>query len=130
MQAVALSDFEALARRVGQLEAQLLAVLPGRPLQCVPAIPEIVRVVCSVFGVSVHDIYSDRRPKKLADPRCAIALLAREMTPHSYPQIGTVMRRDHSTVMWSVQRAHALMLTDPAFMACVQAARAMLGQRA
>ncbi|MCW2405055.1 chromosomal replication initiation ATPase DnaA [Sphingobium sp. B1D7B] len=55
--------------------------------------------------------------------RIAAYRLIREELKYSYPRIGRIMRRDHSTVMSGIRRANELLATDPNFAAAYERAR-------
>lgn len=63
-------------------------------------IPLIKNTVCSYFGITIQEIDSSKRTKKLAYPRQIAMYLCREMTDESYPKIGSSFgNKDHSTVL-------------------------------
>lgn len=53
----------------------------------------------AIMGVSVESILSKDRHRKIAHARQAVAYTLRLVKGTSYPQIGRVLKRDHSTVM-------------------------------
>jgi chromosomal replication initiator protein len=67
--------------------------------------PDILRVTAKHFGVEVDDLRSKGRRQELVQARQVAMFLIREMTSHSYPEIGQFFGgRDHSTVMYAVQK--------------------------
>ena len=63
-------------------------------------IPLIKDTVCTYFGITIQEIDSAKRTKKLAHPRQIAMYLCREMTDESFPKIGTSFgNKDHSTVL-------------------------------
>ncbi|MFU8887271.1 MAG: chromosomal replication initiator protein DnaA [Trueperaceae bacterium] len=67
--------------------------------------PDILRVTAQHFGVAVDDLCSKGRRQELVQARQVAMFLIREMTSHSYPEIGQFFGgRDHSTVMYAVQK--------------------------
>jgi chromosomal replication initiation ATPase DnaA len=74
---------------------------------------ELARHVCDAYGVTTADLVSERLTGEIVRARLCLYWLARRHTLHSYPAIGRVLRRDHSTVL-SGQRKHAArMQSDP-----------------
>lgn len=67
------------------------------------------------FGVTVSDIYSDRRGGGLPPARWAVMWAARKGTHYSLPRIGLALNRDHTTVMHGLSRAAELMASDESY---------------
>jgi chromosomal replication initiator protein len=67
--------------------------------------PDILRVTAQHFGLQTDDLRSKGRRQELVVARQVAMYLIREMTSHSYPEIGQFFGgRDHSTVMYAVQK--------------------------
>lgn len=73
---------------------------------------EITEACCRSFDVSRQAVRSRRKDRRLAHCRFAIWMIARERTFLSYPQIGRLSRRDHSTVVHGIQQAKELLKTS------------------
>jgi chromosomal replication initiator protein len=79
-----------------------------------PAMEDIVRVVTEHFGVKVTDLQSRKRTSAVAYPRQIAMYLARRITRHSLEEIGGYFGgRDHSTVLYGVDKITALAGKDP-----------------
>lgn len=79
----------------------------GNP-QIKPKLAEVIRVVASAHGISVEEIKSACRERRLSWPRQLAAYLCREMTDHSYPEIGRAFGdRDHTTILFSYRKISA-----------------------
>ena len=66
---------------------------------------DILRLTAKVFEVAPDDVKGKGRRQELVVPRQVAMYLIRELTPHSYPEIGQFFSgRDHSTVMYAVQK--------------------------
>jgi chromosomal replication initiator protein len=77
--------------------------------------PEILRVTAEQFRVAVNDLRSKGRRQELVLARQVAMYLIREMTDHSFPEIGQFFGgRDHTTVMYAVQKVAELLPNDPA----------------
>ena len=76
--------------------------------------PDILRVTAQHFSLEPEDLRSKGRRQELVVARQVAMYLIREMTSHSYPEIGQFFGgRDHSTVMYAVQKmADQLRLDD------------------
>jgi hypothetical protein len=80
-----------------------------------PSILQIQKVVAAHFKVTVTDIMSRRRTADIVLPRQIAVYLCKEMTLHSYPQIGRRFGgKDHTTVLHSVQKMERLCLEESA----------------
>ena len=67
--------------------------------------PDILRITAQQYGLSPDDLRSKGRRQELVLARQVAMYLVREMTSHSYPEIGQFFGgRDHSTVMYAVQK--------------------------
>jgi len=66
---------------------------------------DILRKTADHFAVSPDDVRGKGRRQELVVPRQIAMYLIRELTTHSYPEIGQYFSgRDHSTVMYAVQK--------------------------
>ena len=80
-----------------------------------PSTEAIQSHVAEHFGVSVGALTSDRRQRRIAWPRHVAMYLCRRHTPLSLPRIGRAFRkRDHTTVMYAVDKVEAAMERYPA----------------
>ena len=67
--------------------------------------PDILRVTAQHYGLDPEDLRSKGRRHELVIARQVAMYLIRELTPHSFPEIGQFFGgRDHSTVMYAVQK--------------------------
>ena len=88
-----------------------VADLPRRP----PSMNEIMRAVAVEYRVTVIDIVSARRAKKVVLPRHIAMLLARRLTHLSMPQIGRHLgNRDHTTILHGVRSIEQKLASDTA----------------
>ena len=60
---------------------------------------ELVRIVAREYGVSYENLYGRSRIKSLAIPRLVAMYLCRDVLHLSYPDIGRIFGRDHSSVI-------------------------------
>ncbi len=63
-----------------------------------------VAAVCRVYRVSVAEVMSPGRKVPAVLARQAVMWMLRFSRGMSYPQIGALMGRDHSTVFWGIGR--------------------------
>jgi chromosomal replication initiation ATPase DnaA len=59
----------------------------------------IEEIVTKLTGYNIREIRRDGRKRNMAEVRQLFVLLAREHTTCSYPKLGMVLNRDHSTIM-------------------------------
>lgn len=64
-----------------------------------PSLNAILAAVSEVTGVSIGDLSGLNTHRRAVDARFAFYLLARQLTAKSYPQIGRVCHRHHSTII-------------------------------
>jgi len=80
------------------------------------AIEDIQRRVAEVFTVRPQDLRAKTRIKAVAFPRQVAMYLTRQLTSHSYADIGRGFGgKDHTTVLYAVQKIEALLQEDPKF---------------
>lgn len=100
----ALHNLRNLHRASGQPVSLALArqVVSEIERDCVRVVrlPDIERVVCETFGVSVEELRSARRTRVVSEPRMLAMYLARRHTRAAYAEIGAYFGgRNHATVM-------------------------------
>ena len=80
------------------------------------AIEDIQRRVAEVFTVRPQDLRAKTRIKAVAFPRQVAMYLTRQLTSDSYADIGRGFGgKDHTTVLYAVQKIEALLQEDPKF---------------
>ncbi|MDD4180661.1 MAG: chromosomal replication initiator protein DnaA [Victivallaceae bacterium] len=75
-------------------------------------IDAIQKAVSDHFELSRNDILSSQRPKNMVEPRMLAMYLCRELTNHSFPEIGQAFHKNHATVMNAVKKIPGLCLKD------------------
>ena len=81
-----------------------------------PSMDDVLKVVASYFNVKVTDLQGRRRTNAIAHPRQIGMYLARKITRHSLEEIGGFFGgRDHSTVVYSVDKVDQRMREDEEF---------------
>ena len=77
----------------------------------------ILQVCAEHFKVPVQDIISKGRRAELVSARQVAMYLIRELTEHSYPEIGSFFsNRDHTTVIHAVSKVEKTLREDDEFM--------------
>jgi chromosomal replication initiator protein len=75
-------------------------------------IDNIMSTVAKYYNIPLKDLRSPRRSRMLARPRQVAMALARELTEHSYPDIGEAFEKDHTTVLHASRKIEELRQTD------------------
>lgn len=94
-----------------------LTQAPAPTLPRLGALTEIIASVAAVYGVEHTDIVGRLRTKSIAEARMLCCLLAKRCTRLSFPEIGMVLGRDHTTVMALVKSAERQRARDAWFAA-------------
>jgi chromosomal replication initiator protein len=77
-------------------------------------IENIQKTVADYYKIKVAEMYSKKRSRNFARPRQIAMALARELTNHSFPEIGEAFgSRHHTTVMHACDEIEQLRLNDP-----------------
>ncbi len=78
--------------------------------------PEFIIGHCAkAFGVSEEDLYSDNRKKEISNARKNTIFIIREILGLSFPKIGALFGKDHSTAMYAVKSVEAQISKDLVF---------------
>jgi chromosomal replication initiator protein len=79
-----------------------------------PSLDDIVAIVVERFGVKLSELQSRKRTNAVAFPRQVSMYIARQITRHSLEEIGGFFGgRDHSTVLYAVEKVGEVMEKDP-----------------
>jgi chromosomal replication initiator protein len=73
---------------------------------------EVVRTVARHYGLKVGEIKSKTNSRQIVFPRQVSMYLCKELTDLSFPEIGKIFGKHHSTVMHSVERIEKLRADD------------------
>lgn len=65
----------------------------------------LIKVVCTIYGVSWNDIKSKSREITNVDARCTFAYLARKNLHLSLMKIASLIARDHTSVIYFIRKA-------------------------
>jgi chromosomal replication initiator protein len=83
------------------------------PKQANLSIDNIIRVVAEYFSLTPNDLRGKKRTQKIVFPRQLAMYIGREMTDYSTTELGQDFGgRDHTTVMHSIEKIKAKLLTD------------------
>jgi chromosomal replication initiator protein len=94
-------------------------------------INDIKQAVAEEWRVSMNELLSERRGRHVSVARQAGYMLARDLTPYSFPRIARGFARiDHTTVMHGIRATENRVNSDPDFAKRVNAVRARLAAKA
>ncbi len=72
--------------------------------------PSYIIEVCSNFyNVKKEDIYSEKRTNEIAFARQVAIYIIKELTNYSYPKIGDVFGKDHTTAIYAIKKIRSSM---------------------
>ena len=78
-------------------------------------VEKIFSAITDRTGIPKADIIGKKREKSVAEARHLAVYLIREMTEMSFPNIGKLFDRDHSTILTSYQKIARKVATDASF---------------
>lgn len=85
---------------------------------------EVISVICAGEAVKSEELLSDSRLKRLAKPRQMAYALARDLTGLSYPALGRLFGRDHTSLLYGCRAVAKRETCEPEFAAKMAAYRA------
>ena len=94
---------------IGQLVRDIINDTQPEPIK----IEKIIAEVAKTYNVSESDILSNRRTSALALARQVAMYIARETTNLSYKAIGESFGKDHTTVLYNVNRIENFLKDKP-----------------
>ena len=76
---------------------------------------DIIRFVAQHYGVRVADLKGRSNRRSIALPRQVAMFLIRDILEISFPEIGKIFSKHHSTVMYAVDNVRKMRLSNPDF---------------
>ena len=98
-----------------EIAAACLQELTGGVLPTQVIVDKVFTAVYNKYGISKADLLSPKRNKDIAFARHVSIYLIRSVTEMSFPGIGKIFRRDHSSIISSVEVINKKKNTDPMF---------------
>ena len=108
------------------LDEPLQPILPEPSAPGLSKIPFIQATVANYFNLTVVEMISKRRSKRVIYPRQIAMYLARVLTPHSSSYIGVRFGRDHTTTLHAVRKIEKWIATDEAFAEEIETLKALV----
>lgn len=110
-----------------ELAKQLLSNLVKKEIPKIITIDLIQKEVSSFFDLTVKDMKSNQKQKKISEPRQIAMFLSRKYTSSSFPEIGNKFGgKNHSTVVHAVKNVEKKIERDPLVSNAVSAISTML----
>jgi chromosomal replication initiator protein len=100
-----------------------------RSMEGTLSLDRIAAIVCEHFAVTRSDLFSRRRSRHIALPRQVAMYLCRMHLRASYPRIGELFERDHSTAIHAITITEARLRRDTTFHETVGRIERALGVR-
>ncbi len=76
---------------------------------------DIIRFVAQHYGIRVADLKGRSNRRSIALPRQVAMYLIRDILELSFPEIGKIFSKHHSTVMYAVDNVQKMRLSNPDF---------------
>lgn len=109
---IATARFKGKSIDLDLVKESLKDVLAVRAKQI--SIENIQKVVAEYYRIPLRELTGKKRNRSYARPRQVAMALSRELTSHSYPEIGQAFDgRDHSTVIHACEKIDDLKRSDP-----------------
>ena len=109
---IAMARFTGHSIDVGLAKEALKDLIAVRGRQI--TIENIQKTVADYYKIKVAEMYSKKRSRNFSHPRQIAMALARELTNHSFPEIGAAFgSRHHTTVMHACDEVEQLCQNDP-----------------
>lgn len=109
---IATARFKGKAVDLDLVKESLKDILAVRAKQI--SIENIQKVVAEYYRIPLRELTGKKRNRSYARPRQVAMALSRELTSHSYPEIGHAFDgRDHSTVIHACEKIDDLKKSDP-----------------
>jgi len=103
-----------------EIAQQRLKTIFNSPKQANLTMDNIIRVVSEYYGLTPNDLKGKKRSQNIVSARHLAMFIGREMTDYSTTEIGQDFGgRDHTTVMYSIDKIKDKLLTDPALEATI-----------
>lgn len=96
-----------------EIAASCLQEITGGVVPVQVVVDKIFSAIHNRYGIEKKDLLSSKRTKDVAYARHVCIYLIREITEMSYPSIGKMFNRDHSTILASCDLIAKKINTDP-----------------
>lgn len=91
-----------------------------------PSFRAVLRAVCKFYDVRPLDVLSQRREARVMRPRQVVYYLMYDLTNHTFPTIGRLMSRDHTSILSGSRKIARLLREDEKLRAEIDAIKVEL----
>jgi chromosomal replication initiation ATPase DnaA len=78
-------------------------------------VADVIKAAARVWEVEAFDVLAERTIRQFSHPRLAVYWIAHVVLDRSLPQIGSILGRDHTSVLSGVRSATQLCSRDATF---------------
>ncbi len=111
-----IAAYKSLVNREITLELAEEALKSYGPREGAAVTPVSIIDYCArFFNITVDELKSDNRKKDISSARQITMFVIREITGLSFPKIGALFGKDHSTAMYAIKSIEEKISTDPLF---------------
>ena len=96
-----------------EIAASCLQEITGGVVPVQVVVDKIFSAIHNRYGIEKKELLSSKRTKDVAYARHVCIYLIREITEMSYPSIGKMFNRDHSTILSSCELISKKINNDP-----------------
>ena len=109
-----IAAYKSLVNRDITLELAEEALREYGPRDNASITPDYIVEHCAKFyGVTTEDLKSDNRKKEISNARKVTMFVIREILGMSFPKIGAIFGKDHSTAMYAIKSIDEKISVDP-----------------
>ena len=83
-------------------------------------IDKIFAAVFKKYNIPKEEVTGKKQNKEIATARHVANYLIREITEMSFPNVGKIFGRDHTTAISSIKKVQKMIVTDPIFAADIE----------
>jgi chromosomal replication initiator protein len=83
-------------------------------------IDKIFAAVFKKYNIPKEELTGKKQSKEIATARHVANYLIREITEMSFPNVGKIFGRDHTTAISSIKKVQKMIVTDPIFAADIE----------
>jgi len=110
-----------------EIAQQSLKSVLYSPRQANLSMDNIIRVVAEYFALTPNDLKGKKKTQNIVFPRQLAMFIGREMTDYSTTELGQDFGgRDHTTVMHSIEKIKAKLLTDPTLDSTIESIKRLI----
>ncbi len=99
---------------------EAITLITGTQIIEKPNMERIKQVICKAYNLDEGVLLNKGRKKEIALPRQVLMYLAKKLTDLSFPAIGEMLKRNHTTIMHGCKAVEEMLEKDQEFKAFVE----------